>query len=148
MPDDNGKTGLAANLKIWIGVGAAVATLITGWIAVDNGWFAREKARECNMSGTVFEAFSGNPAAGIQIGFRPENGSTDFVLLTRSTADGTFSTSCEVARSRTSGSEFELLVKGRFQGGPLPCLGPPERTLVYVDRVDESPDRSIQVRGC
>ena len=143
-----GGSGLSSQVKGWLGVGAAIATLITGWIAVDNDWFARGKSRQCHMDGKVFTAFEGTPAATVSLGYAPADGSSGFVPLTRSTADGSFSSSCEAARDATTGSSFELLLSGKFQRGPLPCLHGPEHTGVFVDREGESTGLSVEVRGC
>jgi hypothetical protein len=145
--DNGGGGGLASSLKAWLGVGVTVVALASGLIALDQGWFKRGKERQCQMSGTVTLAF-GSPAGRVRLGFQPADGSDDFVQLTRSNDDGTFSASCEAARNRTTGSSFELLANGNAAGGPLPCLGPPERTGVLVDREGESTGLSLEIRGC
>jgi hypothetical protein len=146
--EDNGGGGLAGHLKVWLGVGAAVVALVVALIGLDQDWFERGKSRQCQMEGTVGTSFSGSPAAAVRLGFAPSDGSSDFVQLTRSGADGTFSSSCEAARGGTSGSSFALLAKGTFRGTALPCLGPPEHTGRFVDREGETKGISVEVQGC
>jgi hypothetical protein len=122
--------------------------LVTALIGLDQGWFDRTKSRKCSMAGTVAMSLTGAPAPAVRLGYRPDDGSPDFIRLTRSGADGSFSSSCEGAKSQTTGGSFELLAKGNFQGVALPCLGPPERTGVFVDREGESNGLSVEIEGC
>jgi hypothetical protein len=144
---NNDGGGLPGTLKAWLGVGVAAFALIAGWQAYEHGAFTSKKEHECHMSGTVVSTFSGSPAAGVRLGFAPADQSSTFEEVTRSRADGTFSSSCETARKRTTGSSFELLAEGTFGTGSLPCLTP-EDTNITVDREGDSKDLSVQVRGC
>jgi hypothetical protein len=144
----NGGGGLPGKLSAWIAAGTALVALGTGLIGLDQGWFDRTKSRKCSMAGVVAMSLTGAPAPAVRLGYRPEDGASDFIRLTRSGADGSFSSSCEGAKSATSGGSFELLAEGTFRGGVLPCLGPPERTGVFVDREGESKGLSVEIQGC
>jgi hypothetical protein len=141
--------GLSGTLKTWIGVAVAGVGLLAGWSTYQADRFKNNETRACQVSGQAVDRFTGTPAANVRLGFRPQNGASEFEFLARTDAEGSFSASCEAARRSTSGGTFELLAQGNFRGESLPCLAPSDlSTGTFIDREGSSSGVVVQVKGC